>query len=126
VINYKNEMAHIKKYGYRFDRNIPDIDWLNEHIGPQLSKYDTFNPKGYWKKNSVGVAKYWLSTKKRFRALTGDTRKFDAIDLVTGDGWYVITTINVVSEKGGGDTSRFETTVIIDDELLALQYKLAV
>jgi hypothetical protein len=118
-------MTHIKKYGYQFNRNIPEIDWLNEYIGPQLSKYDTFNPKGYWKKHVVGGSKYWLSVKKRFRALTGDTRKFDAIDIVTGDGWYVITTIHVKFENRG-DTSMFETTIMIDDDLLALQFKLAV
>jgi len=118
-------MAQIKKYGYRLDRNLPDIIWLNDHISPELSNYETFNPKGYWKKHTHGGAKHWLATKKRFVALTGDNRKFDAIDMITGNGWYIITTIKVVIGTGNV-TSEFETTIIIDDDLMALQFKLAV
>jgi hypothetical protein len=89
------------------------VEWLQEHIGDIDRTVKATSDKGRWVGFPWHRPALWKESILAYQELTGDIRELDAITIWYGSGWTVLVT-------------EYETIFLIDNDALAVQFKLAV
>jgi hypothetical protein len=120
-------MSIITLDGFLFDTWDIILNWLCDNVGEVIHTREAYNPAGYWGDEPWANVEHWAQNLADGSALRGDLGHMDGIDLCGGTGWTIIQTKQVKLDSNGmSRTTEFKTTIIIDDELLAIQFKLSV
>jgi hypothetical protein len=120
-------MTIIKLDGFLFDTLFTITDWLSDNVGEVIHIREAYNPCGNWGGEAFAHHLHWAQNLADANALLGDLSYMDGIDLYGGLGWTILQTKQLKLDSNGiTRTTEFKTTIIIDDNLLALQFKLAV
>ncbi len=120
-------MNIIRLDGFLFVTLTDILDWLSDNVGEMIHSREAYNPLGLWGNEKWAIAKHWGQNLIDASALLGDLGYMDGIDLYSGLGWTILQTKEAKLDSNCvSRTTEFKTTIIIDDDLLAIQFKLSV
>jgi hypothetical protein len=101
--------------------------WLRNNLGPDISKSDGIRPESIYIERCWSDRDEWSKLVTTYRALTGDHDLCDSITIDYGIGWSLIsTTCYSVASKAGVNKAEYKYFVVIDDDTIAVQFKLSV
>jgi hypothetical protein len=99
------------------------IDWLIENIGPEHGGRSGFRPEGIYIKDFWSTIDDWAILGTEFSNLTNNHQSHDSIQGIYGTGWKFILTS--CYQRAGYRQAEYQFFIIIDDDMDALQFKLA-
>jgi len=101
-------------------------DWFIEYCPDPYFKEKAIRPNSYFPSGRWSTEAHWNTTKNFMHEITGDGREYDCIFMTIGTGWAWVAVIEYTMEYNLNTEAIYKHIFRIDDETLAIQFKLAV
>jgi hypothetical protein len=100
-------------------------EWLVANVGEEIEVLREWKTCDYWRDQAWARNQMndWDHVQARYIDLTGDLTVYDEIELVKGDGWWLITTVQSTLYAR---SAVHVYTVLLYDVTTAIQFKLSV
>jgi hypothetical protein len=95
------------------------MEWLQTNVGALISREKSQDPNGRWHDQFWADCSNWDTVKAEYLELTDDHYPYDGIEIAKGEGWCILS-------ASGWQLDADSAVFLLDDELLAVQFKLAV
>jgi hypothetical protein len=101
--------------------------WLMAHVGSVLDHTTVTRPGSIYAELIWTPIYEWQEKFAEFKTITSDPTLKDKINIIYGDGWRIASSITLEpSFKKGSMAGDTEFWFVIDNDTLAVQFKLAV
>jgi hypothetical protein len=95
------------------------LEWLETNVGDLINREHSCDPKGRWHDQFWANCKNWDTVHTEYLELTNDHYPYDGIEIIKGEGWCIL-------RAEGWQLDASSIVFFLEDELLAIAFKLAV
>jgi hypothetical protein len=102
------------------------LNWLLANCGELDADNRAFRPESYIARKDWSTIEHWQAVRNRVTDLMSPTDEYDSIIILSGHPWTFVIATSYTMKYSLTTEPVFYHHIRIDDEVLALQFKLAV